>query len=112
MNITLKKIFEIDDTEKIDNKIKILKISSNDEYYIVNNMTKLQKIIDAASTKRIKEKIEKFKRSSTFHSNCIKTMFKLNLKYDYDDQTKQVMNEMFKKFKALINFSNDREKKK
>ena len=74
-------------------------------------MTKLQKVIDAASTKRINKKIEKFRRSSTSHSNCTKTMFKSNLKYNYNDQTKQVMNETFKRFETLINFSNNREKK-
>ena len=88
LNIMLKKIFKIDDTEKIDNKTKILKISSNDEYCIVNSMTKLQKIINAASTKRINKKIEKFKHSLIFYSNCIKTMFKSNLKYNYNNQTK------------------------
>ena len=111
LNVTLKRVSETDDTEKTDNKIKTLKISSNDEYCIVNSMTKLQKIINAASTKRINERIEKFKRLSTLHSNCIKAMFKSNLKYDYDDQTKQVINETFKKFEALINFSNDEERK-
>ena len=92
LNITLKRISEIDNTEKTDNKTETLKINSDDEYCIVNNMTKLQKVIDAASTKRINEKIKKFKRSLTFHSNCTKAMSKSDLKYDYDDQTKEVMN--------------------
>ena len=45
---------------------------------------KLQKAIDAASnkTKQINFKIEKFKRSSTFHSDCIKMIFRSDLKYD------------------------------
>ena len=111
LNVTLKKVFEIDDTKKTDNKTEILKISSDNEYCIVNNMTKLQKAIDATSTKRINERIEKFKRSSTLYSNCIKAMFRSDLKYDYDDQTKEVMNETFKEFEALINFSNDQKKK-
>ena len=112
LNVTLKRVFETDDTKKTDNKIKTLKISSNDKYCIVNSMTKLQKIINAASTKRINEKIEKFKRSLTLYLNCIKAMSRSDLKYNYDDQTEQVMNETFKKLKALINLSNDREKKK
>ena len=110
LNITLKRVSETDDTEKTDNKIKTLKISSNDEYCIVNSMTKLQKVIDAASTKRINERIEKFRRSSTSHSNCIKAMFRSDLKYNYDNQTEEVMNEAFKKLEALINFSSDRKK--
>ena len=111
LNVTLKRISETDDTEETDNKIKTLKISSNDEYCIVNSMTKLQKVIDAASTKRINERIEKFRRSSTSHSNCTKAMSRSDLKYDYDDQTEQVMNETFKGLEALISSSSNQEKK-
>ena len=39
-------------------------------------------------------------------------MSKSYLKYDYNDQTEQIMNETFKKFEALINSSNNRKKKK
>ena len=38
-------------------------------------------------------------------------MFKSNLKYNYNDQTKQVINEAFKELETLINSSSDREKK-
>ena len=84
LNITLKKTFEIDNVKKTVNETIIQKINSNDEYCIINNKTKLQKIIDAASnkTKQINFKIKKFKRSSTSHSNCIKIMFKSDSKYN------------------------------
>ena len=39
-------------------------------------------------------------------------MSRSDLKYDYDDQTKQVMNETFKELEALINLSNNQEKEK
>ena len=70
--------------KKVVNETVIQKINSNDEYCIVNNKTKLQKIIDAAlnKTKQINFKIEKFKRSSTSHSDCIKVVFRSDLKYD------------------------------
>ena len=106
LNITLKKIFETNDTKKTNHETETLKISSNDEYCIINNITKLQKIIDAVSTKRINERMKKFRCSSTFYLNCIKSMFKSNFKYDYDDQTKQVLNKTFEEFETLINFSN------
>ena len=38
-------------------------------------------------------------------------MFKSNLKYDWNDQIEQVTNEMFKKFKVLINLSSNQKKK-
>ena len=84
LNVTLKKISEIDDMKKIVSETVIQKINSNDEYCIVNSKTKLQKVIDAAlnKTKQINFRIKKFRRSSTFHSNCIKVMFKSDLKYD------------------------------
>ena len=84
LNVMLKKILKIDDMKKTINETVTQKINSNDEYYIVNSKTKLQKIINAAlnKTKRINFKIEKGKRSSTSHSNCIKVMFRSNLKYD------------------------------
>ena len=84
INITLKKIFEIDDVKKIVNETIIEKINLNNEYCIIDNKTKLQKIINAASnkTKHINFKIEEFKRSSTFYLDCTKVIFKWNLKYD------------------------------
>ena len=114
LNITLKKVSETDDKKNIVNETKTLKISSNDKYYMINSITKLQKVIDAAldKTKRINFKIEKFRRSSTSHSKCIKEMFKSNLKYDYDDQTEQVINEMFKEFEIWINDLSNSKKKK
>ena len=39
-------------------------------------------------------------------------MFKSDLEYDYDDQTKQVMNETFKELEALISLSSNQEKKR
>ena len=100
--------------KKIVNETVIQKTNSNNKYYIVNSKTKLQKTIDAASnkTKQINFKIEKFRGSSTFYSNCIKVIFKSNLEYNWNKQTEQVMNEMFKKFKVLISFSNNQRKKK
>ena len=70
--------------KKTVNETITQKISSNDEYCIVNNKTKLQKIIDAASnkTKQINFKIEKLRRSSTSHSDCVKVMFRSDLEYD------------------------------
>ena len=70
--------------KKVVNETVTQKINSNDECYIVNNKTKLQKAIDAASnkTKQINFKIKKFKRLLIFHSNYIKIIFKLDLKYD------------------------------
>ena len=84
LNVTLKKIFEIDDMKEAVNETITQKINSNDKYCIVNNKTKLQKIINAASnkTKQINFKIKKFKRSSTSHSDCIKIMFRSDLEYD------------------------------
>ena len=84
LNVTLKEISEIDDMKKTDCKTVIQKINSNDEYCIINSKTKLQKVIDAISnkTKQINFKIKKFKRLSTSHLNCIKIMFKIDLKYD------------------------------
>ena len=84
LNITLKRIFKTDDLKKAVNETVIQKINLNDEYCVISNKTKLQKIIDAASnkTKQINFKIKKFKRSSTSHSDCIEVMFKSNLKYD------------------------------
>ena len=60
LNVMFKEIFKIDNIQKIDNKIEILKLNSNDKYYVINNTTKLQKIMNAASnkTKRINFKIE------------------------------------------------------
>ena len=83
LNITLKRISETDNMKKTVDETAIQKISSNDKYYIINSKTKLQKIIDAAlnKTKQINFKIKKFKRLSTFHSNCIEVMFKSDLKY-------------------------------
>ena len=84
LNVTLKKIFKTDDLKKAVNKTVIQKISSDDEYCVISSKTKLQKIIDAAlnKTKQINFRIEKFKRSSTSHSDCIEVMFKSDLKYD------------------------------
>ena len=84
LNITLKKISEIDDMKKAVNETVIQEINSDDEYCIVSSKTKLQKIIDAISnkTKQINFRIEKFKRSLTFYSDCIKVMFRSDLKYD------------------------------
>ena len=80
----MKKIFETDDLKKAVNKTVIQKINSNDEYCVINNKTKLQKTINATSnkTKQINFRIKKFKRSLTFYSDCIKVMFKSDLKYD------------------------------
>ena len=63
LNVILRKVFEIDNTEETDNKIEILKINWNNKYYVINSITKLQKIIDVAlnKTKQINFKIEKFK---------------------------------------------------
>ena len=84
LNVTLKKIFKIDDMKKAVNKTVIQKINSNDKYCIINSKTKLQKIIDAASnkTKQINSRIKKFKRLSTSHLDCTKLMFKSNLEYN------------------------------
>ena len=84
LNVTLKKISEIDNMKKIVNKTVIQKISSNNKYCIINSKTKLQKVINATSnkTKQINFKIEKFKRSSTFHSRCNKIMFRSDLEYN------------------------------
>ena len=84
LNVTLKKIFETNDLKKAVNETIIQKINSDDEYCIISNKTKLQKIINAAlnKTKQINFRIKKFKRSSTSHSDCIKVMFKSDLKYD------------------------------
>ena len=84
LNVTLKKISKTDDMKKAVNETVIQKINSNDEYCIINSKTELQKVINAASnkTKRINFKIEEFKRSSTSHSDCIKIIFKSDLKYD------------------------------
>ena len=49
LNVTLKRIFETEDTKNILNKVRILKINSNDEYCVINSKTKLQKIIERAS---------------------------------------------------------------
>ena len=38
-------------------------------------------------------------------------MSKSDLEYDYDDQTKQVMNEIFEELEALINHLNNSKKK-
>ena len=88
LNVILKRISEIDNTENTGNKTKILKVSSNDEYYTINNIMKLQKVIDTTSTKWINERMKKFRRLSISYSNCIKkclnqiqktiTMIKLN----------------------------------
>ena len=80
----LKKISETDDMKEAVSETVIQEINLNDEYCIVNSKTKLQKVIDAASnkTKQINFKIEKFKRSSTPHSDCIKVMFKSDLEYN------------------------------
>ena len=66
------------------NETIIQKINSNDKYCIINNKMKLQKTIDATSnkTKQINFRIKKFRRLSTSHLNCIKIMFKSDLKYD------------------------------
>ena len=61
--------------------------------------------------KQINFKIEKFKRSLTSYSDCIKVMFKSNLKYTWNDQTEQIMNKMFKKLEALINLSSYQKQK-
>ena len=84
LNVTLKKISETNDLKKVVNKTVIQEINSDDEYCVISNKTKLQKIIDAAlnKTKQINFRIKKFKRSSTFLSDCIKIMFKSDLKYD------------------------------
>ena len=84
LNITLKKIFKINNMKKTVNETITQKINSNDEYCIVNNKTKLQKVIDAAlnKTKQINFEIKKFRCSLTFHSDCIKVIFRSNLKYD------------------------------
>ena len=84
LNVMLKKIFETDDMKKTVNETITQKINSNDKYCIVNSKTKLQKVIDATSnkTKQINFRIEKFKRSSTLHSDCVKVMSRSNLKYD------------------------------
>ena len=84
LNVTLKKISKINDMKKTVSRAVIQKISSNDKYCIVNSKTKLQKTIDAAlnKTKQINFRIKKFRRLSTSYSNCIKVMFKSNLKYD------------------------------
>ena len=114
LNVTLKKIFETDDMKKAVNETVIQKISSNNKYCIVSSKTKLQKIIDATSnkTKQINFRIEKFRRSSTSHSDCIKIMSKSDLKYNWDDQIEQVLNETFKKLEALISSSNNQKKKR
>ena len=113
LNVTLKKISKTDDMKKAVNGTIIQEINSNDEYCIVSSKTKLQKIIDAASnkTKQINFRIEKFRRSSTSHSNCTEIMFKSDLEYDWDDQIEQVLNETFKKLEALINLSSSQKKK-
>ena len=84
LNVTLKKISETDDMKKAVNETVTQEINSDDEYCIVSSKTKLQKIIDTTSnkTKQINFRIEKFRRSSTSHSNCTKVMFKSDLKYD------------------------------
>ena len=51
LNITLKKVFEIDNKNNTVNKTEILKIRSKDEYCMISSTTKLQKVIDAASNK-------------------------------------------------------------
>ena len=108
-----KKVFETDNKKNTVNETETLKISSNEEHYVINNTTKLQKAIDAVSnkTKWTHFKFEKFKRSSTSHSKCIKEIFRSNLEYDYDDQTEQVMNEIFKKLETLMNDSSNKKKK-
>ena len=84
LNVTLKRISETNNLKKAFNETVIQKISSDDEYCVISSKTKLQKIINATlnKTKQINFRIKKFKRSSTFHSDCIKVMFKSNLKYD------------------------------
>ena len=84
LNVTLKKISETDDVKKAVNETITQEINSNDEYCIISSKTKLQKTIDATSnkTKQRNFRIEKFKRSSTPHSNCIKVMFESDLEYD------------------------------
>ena len=47
----IKKIFKIDGLKKIVNKTVIQKINSNDKSYIINNKTKLQKVIETTSNK-------------------------------------------------------------
>ena len=73
--------------KKAVNDTVIQKINSNNKYCIVNSKTKLQKIIDVTSNKikQINFKIEKFKRSSTSHSDYIKIMFRSDLEYDWND---------------------------
>ena len=114
LNVTLKKIFKTNNKKNTVNEIRILKINSNDEYCVINSITKLQKVINAVlnKTKPINFKIEKFRRSSTSHSKCIKEMFISNLKYDYNNQTEQVMNETFKELETLINDSSNNKKKR
>ena len=113
LNISLKKISETDNKKDTLNETETLKINSNDEYYIISSTTKLQKTIDAVSnkTKRINFKIEKFRRSSTSHLKCIKEMSKSDLKYDYDNQIKRIMNETFKELETLINDASNSKKK-
>ena len=84
LNVTLKRIFETNDLKKAVNETVIQKINSDDEYCVISNKTKLQKTIDATlnKTKQINFKIKKFKRSSTFHSDCTEVMFKSDLKYN------------------------------
>lgn len=40
-NVTLKKIFEIKKSKKTNDKTKTLKINLNNDYCVINNMTKL-----------------------------------------------------------------------
>ena len=84
LNVTLKKIFKINNIKEIVDETAIQKINSDDKYCIINSKTKLQKIIDATSdkTKQKNFKIKKFRRLSTSHLNCTEIMFKSNLKYD------------------------------
>ena len=74
LNVTLKKTSETDDMKKAVNETVIQKINSDNEYCIVSSKTKLQKVTDATSnkTKQINFRIEKFKRSSTSHSDWLK----------------------------------------
>ena len=51
LNVTLKKISEINDMKKTVNETVTQKINLNNKYYIVNSKTKLQKTIDAISNK-------------------------------------------------------------
>ena len=41
LNITLKKVFEIDDTKNTINETATLKTDSNDDYCMISNITKL-----------------------------------------------------------------------